>query len=65
MLSAEKLSDSYDITNRFNTFPVSSEKSGIRFNAIPISKNDIVIIKFSIFLLMDGELFFIIKFAFI
>jgi hypothetical protein len=36
------------ITNKFNTLSVSSEKSGIRFKAIPISRNAIVIIKFSI-----------------
>ena len=36
------------MTNKFNTLPVSSEKSGNRFNVIPISRNVIVITKFSI-----------------
>jgi hypothetical protein len=36
------------ITNRFNTFPVSPEKAGMRFNAIPMSRNVIVITKLSI-----------------
>jgi hypothetical protein len=36
------------MTNMFNTFPVSSEKSGIRFNAIPMSRNVTVNAKFSI-----------------
>lgn len=40
-------SDIY-ITNKFKTFPVSSEKSGMRFKAMPISRNVIVITKFSI-----------------
>ena len=43
------------MTNKFNTFPVSSDKLGMRFNAIPMSNKDIVITKFSMTMLLAVE----------
>ena len=47
ILRMTKAGNDIYITNKFNTVPVSSEKSGMRFNAMPMSRNVIVSIKFS------------------
>jgi hypothetical protein len=48
ILRSTKAGNDIYITNRFKMFPVSSEKTGSRFKATPISRNVIVIMKFSI-----------------